>query len=343
MELAFHRESLTDFLLEACAASAVTIVEIGRLHGGAVHENWQLTVEITGGSYEGEQNLVLRVDANSSIPMAWNRAQEFHILSAVFAAGVKAPEPLWLCEDPGVVGRPFYVMRLASGSADPRRLVKKTPEAIRRKTLADLGGELAKIHAIEPTQPSLGFLSAPTQPACLERVAYDRAYLDQLDRSYPALEWGLRWLERNALADPAVVFCHGDFRTGNYLASENGLIAVLDWELAHLGNPLEDIGYFCAKCWRFGVVEREAGGIGDVETLLQAYEQGSGRTINRRDVAYWQLLATVKWAIIALQQGERHITGKDESLELALTSHIVPELELQVLQQTESLSGKRKT
>jgi aminoglycoside phosphotransferase (APT) family kinase protein len=175
----------------------------------------------------------------------------------------------------------------------------------------------------------------------LDAVARYRGWLDDLGAARPALEWGLRWLELNAPEKSDVVFCHRDFRTGNYMVEENGqLTGILDWEFAGWGEPEEDLAWFCARCWRFGAHDREAGGIADRKPFYDAYEKASGRTIDPTRIVYWEVMAHVRWAVIACQQAARHVSGGEESLELALTAHVVPELELEVLALTGAAQGE---
>lgn len=125
---------------------------------------------------------------------------------------------------------------------------------------------------------------------------------------------------------------HGDFRTGNYLVDDAGLAAILDWEFAGWGDPMADLGWFCAACWRFGRAELEAGGIAPRAALYRGYKSGGGR-VDHAAVRYWETVAHLRWAIIALEQGERHHSGRERSLELALTGRIVPELELTIVRE----------
>jgi aminoglycoside phosphotransferase (APT) family kinase protein len=106
---------------------------------------------------------------------------------------------------------------------------------------------------------------------------------------------------------------------------------VLDWEFAGFGDPLEDLGWMLAKYWRFGAYELEAGGIGSREAFLAGYEAESGQPVDRAAVPYWEVMATVRWAVIALMQAARHYQGHESSLELALTAHVLPVLELDLL------------
>ena len=127
---------------------------------------------------------------------------------------------------------------------------------------------------------------------------------------------------------------HQDFRTGNYMLDDEGLTGILDWEFCAWGDPMSDIGWFCAACWRFGRPDLEAGGIGTRETFYRAYEAESERSIDHETVLFWEVMAHLRWAVIALQQGHRHITGQQASLELALTGRIAAQLELAVLDMT---------
>ena len=124
---------------------------------------------------------------------------------------------------------------------------------------------------------------------------------------------------------------HRDYRTGNYLVDAGRTSGVLDWEFAGWGDPREDLGWFTARCWRFGGVDREAGGIAPLEPFLRGYESVAGHRPSRADLDYWQVMAHLRWAVIALQQAQRHRSGGERSLELALTGRIVDELEYEAL------------
>ena len=196
---------------------------------------------------------------------------------------------------------------------------------------ARLGAELAKLHRVAPPVPGLGFIPVPAGSAALARIAEYRAHLDEMGSAECVLEWALAWLERHA--PPAVPprLLHADFRTGNYLVDRGELTAVLDWEFAGFGDPLEDLGWMLGKYWRFGAYEREAGGIGTREALFAGYEAEAGHAIDRAAVPYWEVMGTVRWAVIALMQARRHFAGSEDSLELALTAHVLPVLELDLL------------
>jgi aminoglycoside phosphotransferase (APT) family kinase protein len=332
------QRAVEGFIVRAASADSVSITSSRILSGGAVQENWLLDLDIVGGAHAGRLECVLRCDSpTAGVAISHGRAQEFALLKTVFAAGVTVPEPLWLCEDRAVIGRLFFLMQRIHGTAAGHVLVKDGSYGGDRVQLAErLGRELARIHSVRPPNPALDFLPWYEEAPAVRSIMLHRAFLDAHHTAHPALEWGLRWLERHAPARGQIVLCHRDYRTGNYMADKNGLTGVLDWEFAGWSDPLEDIGWFCAKCWRFGKNDQEAGGIGAREDFYRGYEAESGSRIDRDAVRYWEVMAHMNWAIIAIQQAERHVSGEEESLLLALTGHIVPELEWEILNMTEN-------
>ena len=314
--------------IAGAAGGPARILEALPLKGGAIQENWLVTAEIGG----EVRDMVLRTDAPTGLAVSHGRAQEFAILRAAHSAGVCVPEPLWLCRDPAVLGRDFYLMRRIAGVAQGHRVVKdKSLGGDRIKLAERLGAELARIHAIRPGAPGLEFLSLPQGNPASAAIASLRAHLDRWERGHPVLEWGLRRLELSARDVRDIVLTHQDFRTGNYMIDAAGLTGILDWEFAAWGDPMTDIGWFCARCWRFGAEELEAGGIAPRADFYRGYEQASGRRIDAAAVHFWEAMAHIRWAVIALQQAHRHIAGGERSLELALTGRLVPELELSTI------------
>jgi aminoglycoside phosphotransferase (APT) family kinase protein len=331
------RERVTRFLEGAAGASKAHVLRWERLSGGAIQENIALDVRLEGGALAGEHRWVVRTDASSAVSVSHTRPEEFALLIAAHAAGVKVPTPLWLCDDGA--GPAFFVMARVPGTAAGHRLVKDDALVPDRARLAgDLGENLAHVHAIAPPRADLAFLGEAPGDCARERVADYRAHLDALGPAgvNPILEWGLRWCELQAPKPWPAVLLHRDYRTGNYLVHEGRLAAVLDWEFAGWGDPREDIGWMFARCWRFGRNERVAGGVGEARDFLEGYARVSGRTIEEAETRYWQVMAHIRWAVIALQQAERHRSGAEASLELALTAHIVPELEWEILELTQA-------
>ena len=314
-------------------ADAVRVTTFERLAGGAIQDNWTLDVEIDGGPWHGTHGFVLRTDAPSGVSVSLSRPQEFAVLSVAHAAGVIAPEPVFLCRDLSVIGREFFIMQRIRGIAAGHRLTREPLLVPDGEALAEsLGANLARIHAIRPPRAELADLRPPSTDHARATIAEYRTYLDGLEDSHPALEWGLRWCEVHAPAPWDTTLIHRDYRTGNYLVDGGRLTAALDWEFAGWGDPREDIGWFTARCWRFGAPAREAGGIAALEPFMRGYERVAGRRIDRPELDYWQAMAHLRWAIIALQQAQRHAAGGERSLELALTGRIVHELEYELLQ-----------
>ncbi len=322
---------LQDYLSDA-AGVPVLITAFEKLTGGAIQENWLLDISVgKGGDWTGDHQLVLRRNARSQVSTSHDRVEEFALLKLAHKAGVTVPLPCLLSTDEDILGGPFFIMHRVNGTAASHKLVKRPPDDA---LAGQLGVQLARIHAIKPDD-TLSFLNMPDAAPALAAVTLYRGYLDELDQARPSLEWGLRWLEVNAPDKGDIVLCHRDYRTGNYMVDDGGVVTgILDWEFAGWSEPEEDIGWFCAKCWRFGAVDREAGGIAGRDAFYQAYEAESGRTIDTARVDYWETMAHVRWAVIACQQAARHVSGEQCSLELALTQHLVPELELEVLSRT---------
>ncbi len=324
------RERLARFIARNSGVGEADILLLEPMSGGAVQENWALDIALDG----NVRQWVLRTDAAATVRESLTRAQEFAILKISHGAKVLAPEPLFLCDDPDVMGRLFFIMERLPGVAAGHRLtrdVKLVPDS--RRLARELAANLARLHRITKAQNGLDFLPTMLARDC---VAHYRSYLDTLSRSYPVLEWGLRWCESNAPQREDITLIHRDYRTGNYLVHDGHLAGVLDWEFSAFGNPLEDIGWLCARCWRFARPDLEVGGIAAPGDFLPEYERLSGRRVAPGDLRYWQVMAHVRWAIIALQQVERHLSGTQRSLELALTGHTLGQTELEILNLTEA-------
>lgn len=298
------------------------------MSGGAIQQNWKLDVTVDG----TPQGWVLRTDSTATLSHSRPRAEEFALLGAAHDQGVAVPKPLMLCTDLSVIGTPFFIMQRLDGIATAHRIVRSESLGGGRAALtASLGRELAKIHCVRPSDPRLSFLTPHPQAApALRFVAEMRAHLDAAGTPRPSLEWGLRHLERHAPPSADIVLCHNDFRTGNYMVDDTRLTGVLDWEFAGWGDRHEDLGWLCARCWRFGS-SHDVGGVGSRAVLYEAYAQACGHKVDDAAVRFWEIAATIRWAVIALSQAQRHISGTEPSLELALTGHIVPELERDIM------------
>ena len=323
--------SIGQFLREAALADRVSVNMGNLLSGGAIQENRAIIVTIEGGDFAGTHEMVLRTEALTAVPESRLLEQQFALLKVANAAGVSVPTPYWYCDDTSILGKPFYLMQRLGGEALGNRITRAGQQP---SLAAALGHELARIHNIQPPQIELSFLDAVSESPALDAIAKYRVYLDELPEPHPTLEWTLRWLENRAPASCGTVLCHRDFRTGNYMVHEGALTGILDWEFAGWGDPHEDIGWFCARCWRFSAPELEAGGIAGRDVFYDAYETGSGRKLERKRIAYWETMAHVRWAVIALQQSMRYRAGGEPSLDLALIGRRLAELEYECLRLT---------
>ncbi len=331
----FHPR-LEAYLTLTSHARSVAINATERLTAGAIQENWLISLSFEGGPMSGKQELVLRRDAIASIGNSRSRAEEFALLTLAYQGGIKVPRPLYLCTDPAILGRPFFLMRKIDGTADARLLTREVrTHSDRRDLLTQMGRELAVIHRLRPDVNTLPFLGEKSRQPSKGAIQRCREALDALPQAAPVLEWGLRWAERHLPKSENSAFCHRDFRTGNLMVKDNHLTGVLDWEFADWGDPMEDIGWFCAKCWRFGFADRDAGGLGAREDFYAAYTSAGGQLVDADAVWFWEVMAHIRWAIIAREQGERFATQGERSLEPALTAYIAPQLEWEILQMTE--------
>jgi aminoglycoside phosphotransferase (APT) family kinase protein len=328
---------LEDFLAAAAGAKSATIEDFTLLSGGTLQENWRFQIVFRGGPEDGVRALVLRANRAAADPLSLSRSQEFAVMKAAHDAGVATPEPLWESDGKDTLGRAFLIMRHAAGSAAAHRIVRDEAMGGNHDALAErMGEELARIQAITPAEGGLGFLRKPENGAAATIIAEQRAYLDGHPDPHPAIEWGLTWTEANLPEGSDLVLCHGDFRTGNFLVDGAGLTGIVDWELASWGDPMEDLAWFCLKFWRFGRWEREAGGLADREHFYRGYERVSGRRVDPVQAHYWDVLANLRWAVVSMRQAERHLSGRDPSLQLALTGRMTAEMELEALRLIEA-------
>ena len=297
-------------------------VTLGRIPGGASRETWLAD--------DGEHRWVLRRDPEGSVSLV-PIEDEYALISLALRAGVPVPEPLASEPRGGRFGSAGMLMSFVDGtSVAPRILRKPEYEGARARLTAQLGEALARIHSIDPARLS-GILSAAEgDPATAQLSEWERQ-LDEIGEPLPAVELGLRWLRANAPgpAEPRLV--HGDFRLGNFIVDESGLGAVIDWELAHLGDPAEDIGWLCIRSWRFGNDDRPVAGVGDLDEFLAAYEGAGGNPVERQRIDYWEAFGNVKWAVICARQAHDHLSGVRRSHELASLGRRICEPEWDLL------------
>ncbi|MGV1048426.1 MAG: phosphotransferase family protein [Solirubrobacterales bacterium] len=322
----------------ALGASAVS--GLRPLPGGASRRLWSFDARLPGGE---EVPLVLLVTKGTA-------EREWQALRASHGAGIAVAEPLWLTADGGGL-----VMRRLPGEAIPGRIFRREGfEAARGGLLEQTATALAAIHALPlDAVPSVGGRAGAEAGLRSGEVAVgagaelDRieAELDRYGDPHPALELGLRWLRRRArslfgesrakgarqAAARGPVLVHGDFRMGNLLVDGEKLRALLDWELVHAGDPAEDLGWLCARTWRFGRDELAAAGLGSRRQLLDAYEAAGGVAIGTEELRFWEALANLRWGVLTLRQLHEHLSGLRPSLELAAIGRRTCEAEWDLL------------
>ena len=323
--------ALAAWLATALGAAKAQVTAARKLSGGAIQENWALDVTAGGATHA----LVLRRDAPATIGASRPRAQEYALLAAAHAGGVRVPRPVGFCDDDQILGAPFAVLERVAGEGYGPKLVRDTTLGGDRDALAHaLGQQLATIHALRPEGQIRAILGdRPEDPAVAE-IALLRGWLDDLGTPHPGLDWALRHCELHAPPPGDVVLAHRDFRTGNYMVDAQGLTAVLDWEFAGWGDPMADIGWFCAECWRFSRPDLQAGGIAARAPFYAGYTGQGGAPIDPARIAWWEVMAHLRWAVIALQQEARHTSGQERALHLQLTGRIADTLELALLRMT---------
>jgi len=193
------------------------------------------------------------------------------------------------------------------------------------------GGILAGVHAL-PCADLRGLKVLGVS----EQLAHYLAAYDAFGQAHPVFELAFRFLQerRPEEVEPALV--HGDFRNGNLLVEESGVTGVLDWELAHRGDPMEDLGWLCAPSWRFGQLDQEVGGFGARDDLFRSYEEAGGGPVDPARVHYWEIFGALKWGIICMSMYGIWKRGVDPSVERAAIGRRTSEAEIDLLRLMEA-------
>lgn len=301
--------------VEPALDAPVEITELRRLTGGASRETWAFTAN--------GQELILRRDppGRPSLPGVMRR--EADAMRACRRAGLRVPEVL--ADDDGeLLGTTGLVMRRVPGETIPRRILRDEAFTEARGALVgDLGRFLAGLHAIDPAE-----LPDAETPDPLDSVWEKYRRLD--DRS-PTFDKAYAWLVANRPPPSSDALIHGDLRVGNVIVGPAGLDAVIDWELVHVGDPLEDLAWLCLKAWRFGE-PLEVGGLGTIDDLIAAYEAAGGRPVDRGALHWWLVEKTLSWGIGCMLQADFHLSGRVRSVELAAVGRRVAEQEWDLLE-----------
>jgi aminoglycoside phosphotransferase (APT) family kinase protein len=304
---------------------ALSIAQITRLSGGASQETWSFTACGNG----TRSNAILRRSPSQYQPSqrAAGIETEAQLMTLAKSVGVPVPEVRYVLKAADGLGRGF-VMTHVEGETIPRKILRDHRFAAIRPRLAhDFGVILARIHAIDVA--SLPSLRVTTALSELEEL---RAAYDNDGQPRPVFELALRWLMAHApppRSTPRLV--HGDFRNGNLIIGPEGVRAVLDWELAHRGDPFEDLGWICVNSWRFGEIDKPVGGLGMREDLFKGYADGGGDVVDASLVRYWEILGTLRWGVMCLGMLNRFSRGEDRSVERAMIGRRASETEIDLL------------
>jgi len=301
-------------LAEALRVASVRDLE--RMSGGASRETWQFDAVAADGS---AQPLILRRDPPGRPSAPGMMTCEAAAARACSVAGLRVPAILVDSEAPSPWETAGYVMQRVPGETLARRILRDDEYAAARGKLAAQCGEFLRgLHAI-PTS------AVPGLPA-RDPLQQMRDTLPLVGTATPTMELAFRWLEANRPPAREPVIVHGDFRLGNLIVDADGLAAVLDWELLHIGDPVEDLGWLCTKAWRFGEA-LPVGGFATREELLDAY----GGDVTLAELHWWEVLSSLKWSIGCMGQGAAHLGGFVRSVELAAVGRRVCEQEWDVL------------
>jgi len=315
-------ERLRSYLSER-HGEPVEVTRLTRLPGGASRETWAFDALLAGAAFP----LILRRDPPGRRSTR-DCANEARLLLAAMQAGVPVPTARWGESTGEALGAPFIVMDRVEGETIPRRILRdETLAAARRNLVAQCGAALARIHAAPLAR--LDFLGSPQSPQQL--VETQLSMLASLGEPHPVFELALRWLRSRLPSSREPTLVHGDFRVGNMIVGREGLLAVLDWELAHVGDPAEDLGWFCVRAWRFGNDDRPAGGLGTREELLEAYVAAGGVPLEPGGLRFWEVYGTLRWGIMCILQASFHLSGATRSVELAAIGRRACEMEWALL------------
>jgi aminoglycoside phosphotransferase (APT) family kinase protein len=327
---------VAEFIRRHSGALGVDVGGLRRLTGGASRETWSLDATLHFADRDDQLPLILQRDTRGS-PAALPRQLEFRLIASAYEAGVPVPPPMFLGDDS--LGGSFFIVRRLDGETLPRRLLREDAYADARRLLpAQLGSALARIHTIDVARPELHGLPAPPDgvaPAAFELGRFEQIFRAIALEPHPAFELAFRWLQRalaahGAKASSGQTLVHGDYRMGNMLFGPEGLRLVLDWELAHVGDPMEDLAWICVRSWRFGG-PKPVGGIGDREEFFAAYEAAGGRKVDPEWVRWWEVFGNLRWGIMCLMQTRGYLDGHSKSVELASIGRRTAETEWELL------------
>ena len=297
---------LAEVLADVLSAKVVT--DVVRLSGGASRDTFRFVAD--------GRSLILQRQRSGDLR---DMAIEASVVRSVGVAGAPVAQLVASSSDPSALGSAFMILTAVEGETIARKILRDEQFAHAREVLpAQMGASLAQVHAVATD----GLIALPM----LDQVDQYREVLDQLGQPHPTFELVFKWLEANRPPARLPVLVHGDFRLGNIIVGEEGLRAVLDWELAHLGDPMEDLGWLCVRAWRFGS-RLPVAGVGEYDQLFRTYEAAGGGAVDPDVVRWWEVLGTLKWGIMCIGQANTHLIGAARSHELAAIGRRVCENE----------------
>jgi aminoglycoside phosphotransferase (APT) family kinase protein len=288
------------------------LVAAERLSGGASQETYRITLTTD----EGERRICMRRAPGGVVPeerVAPGLATEALLMRVARDAGVPEPEVYHVLEPADGLGEGF-LMEWLEGEALGARIARSPDLAAVRPRLAYQCGEvLARIHGIDVTATGLDKRLQTNAPEQFVRQTWERYQL--LGTPQPMIDFAARWLLDHLPSNPRTTLVHNDFRNGNFMVDEHGIQAVLDWEVAHIGDPMRDLGWICTNSWRFGVTEKPVGGFGEYQDLFAGYESIAGVPVDAGHVRFWEVFGSFWWAIGCLGMAEHYRTGPDQTVE----------------------------
>ena len=327
--------NIEGFIARETGADSVRVSELRRLTGGASRETWSLDAAVERGGVVETLALILQRDVRGAAK-SLSRPMEFALMKAAFDEGVAAPETMWIGDETVGAGESFFV-RQVEGETLPGRLLGEDAYGGAREALpAQLGALLAQIHRIDPVKHGVVGLPAPNDgenAARFEVQRYEQIFRMIAPEPHPAFELAFRWLNQHPVVTQGggqQCLTHGDFRIGNVLFGPEGLRVMLDWELAHMGDPMEDMGFICVRSWRFGGA-KPVGGIGERTTFFAAYEAAGGAKVDPERVRFWEVFGNLRWGIICISQARTYLDGASNSVELASIGRRTSETEWELL------------
>ena len=270
--------------------------------------------------------MILRRGSGIEGPLAIKTADEARIQKEVIKVGAPVPIILAVSKNDEELGD-SYIMHFVEGESIARKILRDKEYKKALPILAYQCGEaIAKIHNVDINN----FSFLPKKPAEDQLEDLYSTY-QSFEQPSPVFEYAYLWLKEQDFGNFQESLVHGDFRLGNIIVNADGLQSIIDWELAHIGNPLQDLGWVCGNSWRFGKNDKVVGGFGELEDLLEGYNSISKLKVNKEMVKCWQVFGTFRWGVICLIQAYAHLNGAINSVEKAAIGRRVSETEIDIV------------